>query len=187
MFGIEAQKIAGAVLFALVLTWGARIVAEHVIPPLSQPEPGAATTTAANTHGKPGAPQQAAAPAAPFEQLLASADPKAGQAVTKKCASCHTFDPGGGAKVGPSLAGVFGRKVASVEGFQYSPALQQFGGSWTADKLNSFLTKPGQAAPGTKMTFAGLSDPKERAEVIAYLHSISPGAPPLAAPQTAGQ
>lgn len=172
MIGIEGQKIAGAVLFALILLWGAGIIAEHAIPPMVEDHAAA--------------PQQAAGGGAgggvevPFAQLLAGADPQAGQTVGKKCASCHTFEPGGAARIGPNLAGVVGRKVAGEAGFAYSPALQQHGGTWTADRLNSFLAKPSKEVPGTKMTFAGLPDAKERANLIAYLQTLSPGAPQTA-------
>lgn len=185
MFGVEGQKVAGAVLFTLILLWGSGIIAERVIPPMVKesgpPAPGTAP-----------APSQAAANGAaelPFEQMLARADAKAGATVSKKCSSCHSFESGGPNRIGPSLAGVVGRKVASVAGFAYSPALQQYGGTWTPDRLNTFLAKPSREVPGTRMTFAGLSDVRERADMIAYLHSLSPGAPPLPpeAPQTAGQ
>ncbi len=137
--------------------------------------------------------QQAAAPegeAAPADEggaapngdaalaLIATADAQAGQSVARKCAACHTFDDGGGNRVGPNLFGVVGADIATHEGYRYSSALSAEEGTWTYEALSAFLTKPSEAVPGTKMTFAGVPDPQDRANLIAYLRSISPAAPP---------
>ena len=97
-----------------------------------------------------------------------------------KCKACHNAEKGGANQVGPNLWGVVGRPIAQHEGFSYSQALSSHaGGTWTYDELNSYLTSPKAWAPGTKMTFAGLSKPEERANVIAYLRSKSNSPPPL--------
>jgi len=108
-----------------------------------------------------------------FGALLASADAGAGEKVFKKCASCHSFEPGGGAKVGPPLWGVVGRGIASADGFAYSDALSGLGGTWTPEELGHFLESPKDYAPGNKMTFRGLSKPEQRAAVIVYLESAN--------------
>ena len=113
-----------------------------------------------------------AAAVAPIADRLAKADPSKGAETFKKCQTCHTINQGGPNGQGPNLYGVVGDHVAQGRGgFAFSSALQGIGGTWTFDKLDKWLTSPRQFAPGTKMTFAGLSDPQDRADVIAYLNS----------------
>jgi cytochrome c len=99
--------------------------------------------------------------------LMAAADAAAGETVFKKCAACHKLDGSDG--VGPHLDGVVGRPVGSVAGFSYSDGMTAHGGDWTPEELFAFLANPKQAIPGTKMSFAGLPKPEDRANVIAYL------------------
>jgi len=122
-----------------------------------------------------------AAPAGPepILALLASADLAAGEKLTKKCASCHTFDEGGANKVGPNLYNIVNRAVASHEGFGYSGALNELGGEWTFEQLNAFLYKPKDLVPKTKMSFPGLKKVNDRANMIAYLRSLSGSPVPL--------
>src|SRR5690606_3362346 len=127
--------------------------------------------------------------AVPIATLLASADAAAGESCFKKCASCHTGDEGGPNKVGPNLWDVVNRPIASHEGFGYSAAMKDFsqGGSvvWDYDHLNEFLLAPKKDIPGTAMGFAGLKKDDERANVIAYLRSLSGSPAPLPEPEAA--
>ncbi|WP_260925583.1 c-type cytochrome [Novosphingobium sp. 9] len=108
----------------------------------------------------------------PLATLLAAADPAKGQSTFAKCASCHTITPGGGNSIGPNLHGVVGEAIGQgVGGFAFSDAIKKVGGTWTFDKLNDWLKSPKAFAPGTKMTFAGLSSAEDRANVIVYLNS----------------
>lgn len=106
-----------------------------------------------------------------FAELLAAADPAAGERVFKECRACHRAEEGVN-MVGPSLYAVVGRAVAAIDGFAYSDALAGLGGEWTPERIDAFITNPRDYAPGTSMTFAGLSKPGDRAAVIAYLQSL---------------
>ena len=121
--------------------------------------------------------QDTAAPAAGgFAALVASADPVKGEASSKKCVACHSYEQAGPAKVGPNLWGVVGRAVASVPDYKYSEAMIAFseGGAkrWTIEELDPYLLDPRKHVPGTKMAFPGLKKDDERANVIAYLATL---------------
>lgn len=129
----------------------------------------------------------APAPAVPIETLMASAEVSKGEAVFKKCASCHNAQQGGANGIGPNLWGIVGHPVAAHPGFAYSDALKAKGGTWTFQALNEWLTNPRKYAEGTKMSFAGLTNPEERANVIAYLNAQGSNLPlPAAAPAAPG-
>lgn len=105
-----------------------------------------------------------------FAALMAAADAAAGEKVFGKCKACHKLDGSNG--TGPHLDGVVGRPVASVEGFNYSDGMKAHGGNWDAEALQQFLLDPKGATPGTKMAFAGLKKPEDRANLIAYLQTV---------------
>ena len=130
---------------------------------------------------KPGGEAGASGGAAGSEvvALLATADPKQGEADAALCKVCHTFDKGGAALVGPNLYDVIGRKIASVAGFNYTPALKAHEGEWTYETLDPWLKNPQAFAPGTMMAFPGIPDAKKRANVIAFLRSKNDNPPPL--------
>lgn len=99
---------------------------------------------------------------------MASGDPVKGKTVFARCSVCHTTVPGKNL-MGPSLAGIVGRKSATVAGFTYSAAMQKYGKNWDAATLDAFLSAPMKAVPGTRMVFAGIPKADERANLIAYL------------------
>ena len=125
--------------------------------------------------------QTASAPAGPqpIGPLLAQANAEEGKKIAKKCASCHTFEKGAPNKIGPNLWGVVGAKHAAHPGFSYSSVMQGMAGTWDYESLNKFIYSPRNYAKGTKMTFAGLKDDKERADVIAFLRTLSDNPKPL--------
>jgi cytochrome c len=107
----------------------------------------------------------------PIAFYLASGDAAKGEAVFKKCAACHNVDPGGANALGPALFGTMGKALAGHPGFAYSDALKGVGGTWDWDKMSAWLANPKKFAPGTKMTFAGLSNPQDRADLMLFLNS----------------
>ena len=118
----------------------------------------------------------AAAPpagAADLEERLAAADADRGKKVFRKCAACHTADKGGRKKIGPNLWGIVGAPVGAGEGFRYSKAMKAFGGRWTPERLDAYLTKPRALVKGGSMSFAGLKRDRDRADVIAFLNAMS--------------
>jgi cytochrome c len=125
----------------------------------------------------------AAAPAAPalepITPLLAAANVQAGQQLAQRqCASCHSFNEGGRSGVGPNLYGIIGAKHAHAPGFNYSAAIRAMADKpWTYEDMNAWLANPRAYAPGNRMSYAGLASVQNRADLIAYLRSISPNAP----------
>ncbi len=181
MNAFEINKILGAVLGTCLLIVAVHIAAGAIF---TQPAPAKAGYEIALKEEQP-AQKQGATAAAPAGQsidaLLATASPEQGAKIAKVCQTCHNLQEGKGAKVGPDLYGVVGRPVASVASFKYSAALKAKGGTWTFDALDKWLTNPRADVPGTAMTFAGLSNIKQRADVIAYLDTLSAKPLPTAA------
>lgn len=178
MSSIEINKIVASVLLALIVAWASGLLASKLIEPkMVRSAMEVANAPAASA---PAASQPAAGPE-PLGPLLAAASVDAGKSAAKPCAVCHTFDKGGPNCVGPNLYGVVGDEIAHDRGgFAFSDALKKKGGTWTIDALNDWLFKPQSFAKGTKMTFVGLPKAKDRADVVAYLNSLSDSPKPLA-------
>ncbi len=111
--------------------------------------------------------------------LFASTSATDGAKIFKKCAACHSISEGGANKIGPALWGVLGRKAGSLSDYKYSKALIAHGKLWSFDEMNGFLTKPKNWIKGTKMSFAGLKNEKERAAVILYMNENTSNPLPL--------
>lgn len=184
MDSFEINKILGALLGTCLVLLAVHIASGAIF---AAPVPAKPGFVIAVKEEQPAAPSGAAATpaAAPIENLLASASVQQGAQTAKECELCHNLGKGQGAKIGPDLYGVVGRKVASEAGFGYSSALKDSSvaksgdGTWTFDKLNTWLTDPRADVPGTLMTFAGISNERQRADVIAYLNSNSDHPLPL--------
>jgi cytochrome c len=183
MNSFELNKVLGALLGTCLILVAMHIAAGAIFTPAKPAKPGYEVAV------KEEQPKAGAAPAAtaavPIDTLLASASAERGAEVAKQCQACHNLQEGQGPKIGPDLYNVVGRKIASAPGFNYSSALKSKNGTWDFNTLNTWLTKPSAYAPGTAMTFAGLSNEKQRADVIAYLDTLSPNPVPLPKPQNA--
>ena len=127
----------------------------------------------------------APAPQVDLGTALAAADVQKGRQTAQVCTSCHTFDQGGQDRIGPSLWGVVGRNVASRASFTYSSAFAAQTGSWTYERLDHYLTNPAKAVPGNKMGFAGFRRAEDRANVIAFLSTLSTSPVPFPKPERA--
>jgi len=133
-----------------------------------------ATTELAATSDLPIA--SIAAPEKPkltFEELLAIASIEDGKKVSSKCTACHGFNSGGNNRIGPNLWGILGKAKAEASGFKYSDSLKGLGGIWSIEDMNLWLKSPKKYAPGNSMAFVGLRKDKDRANLIAYLNSMS--------------
>ena len=169
------NTINGWVLFAGIVALGSSIVAGEVFK-AERPEKMGYPIEGVAVEG------EGAEAAKPIEFYLASADPAKGEQVFKKCAACHNADQGGANALGPNLWGVLGEPVGKgAHGFAFSDALAGKGGNWDWNSLSEWLANPKKFAPGTKMTFAGLSNPEDRANIIAFLNTHSDAPRPLPA------
>ncbi|WP_245422063.1 c-type cytochrome [Alsobacter soli] len=186
MFGMDSfefNKIAGAVLGTLLFIMATGLLAEAIFAPPAQVVAGYALPA-----GEPEKGGSAAAPAAqsePLPVLLAKADAKKGEGLIKPCTACHSFEKGGPNKVGPNLYGVVDRPIASHEGFNYSAAIKEHGAKgekWTFENLDHFIAGPKAYIPGTAMGYAGLKEADRRADVLAYLRTLSDNPAPLPTP-----
>jgi cytochrome c len=178
MDSFELNKILGAVLGTCLVLLVTSFAAQAIFAPVKPEKPG--FEIAVKEDAKAGGAKEAAAPSEPIEKLLQTASVEKGTAAAKKCAACHTFEKGGPNRVGPNLFGVLNEpKGQGRGGFNFSAALKGKGGTWTYDDLNKFLANPKGFVPGTAMGFAGISKDSERADVIAYLRSLSDSPPPL--------
>ncbi|RUU23834.1 cytochrome c family protein [Mesorhizobium sp. M7A.T.Ca.TU.009.01.3.2] len=182
----EVNKLLAGLLGTVFVVFSVGIVSDALFASPAPEKPGFAIEAAEPAEGGPAAP---AAAAKPIAELLATANVEQGAAVFKKCQACHSGEKGGPNKVGPDLWDLIDRPVAEHEGFAYSAGMKEFskGGAekWTYDNLNHFITSPKKLVKGTAMGFAGLPKDEDRANVIAYLRTLSDNPKPLPAPGAA--
>lgn len=161
------NTVAGWALFAGIVALGGGIISSKMFHQ-ERPEEMGYAIEGVEAEGEGGT----AAAGPPLPVLLAKADVAAGEKVFGKCAACHTITQGGPNGIGPNLYATVGETIATGKGgFAFSDALKKVGGKWDFETLNKWLTSPREFAPGTKMTFAGLGNPVDRANILAYLNA----------------
>ena len=173
------NKIIVSILFAIFLVLGINKITD-VIFYVEKPENSAyqvanvdtSNTTVSTTDSKSISDGNIMA-------LFASTSAADGAKVFKKCAACHSVNKGGANKIGPALWGVIGRKAGSISDYKYSKAMAAHGKNWSFEEMNGFLIKPKDWIKGTKMSFAGLKNAKERAAVILYMNENTDSPLPL--------
>ena len=164
--GDRFNTVAGWALFAGIIALGGAIVSSKYFHD-ERPEKMGYAIEGVEVEGEGGGDSGPG-----LNTLLASADVAAGEKVFAKCAACHTVNQGGANGIGPNLYATVGEGIGQGKGgFAFSDALKSKGGNWTFENLDHWLTSPREFAPGTKMTFAGLGNPKDRANLIAWLNT----------------
>lgn len=178
MNAYELNKFIGAGLAALVFAMGLSVISDIIFTEKALYEPAYRIEIASAVEEE----VMEETVEVPFETLLASADPEAGAGAVRVCGACHSWDIDGPNGIGPALGNIVGREIAVVDGFGYSGALVEHGAGgkvWDWAELDGFLENPAGWVPGTIMGYGGIADREERADVIAYLASISPDGPAL--------
>ncbi len=178
MNSFEINKIAGAVLACLLVITGLNQLGGMLVSPKKLAE-AAYKIEVAEEAPKGGAAPVAAEPEVDVKTLLAAASIDGGKKSAAKCVACHSFEKGGANKVGPNLFAIVDAKKGHADGFAYSDAIKKTEGPWTFESLFAFIGNPKGYAPGTKMAFAGIRSAKERADLLAYLNSMSDSPKPL--------
>jgi cytochrome c len=176
MDSFELNKILGAILGTCLILLVTSFTASAIFAPDKPEKPGFEIAVKEEAAG--GEKAAVAAPE-PIEKLLQTASVQKGEQAAKKCAACHDFTKGGPNKVGPNLFGIVGDKKGEGRGFNFSAAMKAKGGTWSIDDLNQFIDNPKGFVPGTAMGFAGIQKGSERADVLAYLNSLSDSPQPL--------
>ncbi|WP_257539032.1 cytochrome c family protein [Sphingobium sp. CFD-1] len=164
--GDRFNTVAGWALFAGIIALGGAIVSSKYYHS-ERPEKMGYAIEGVEAEGEGGGDKGPG-----LNTLLAQADVAAGEKVFAKCAACHTVNQGGANGIGPNLYGTVGEEIGHGKaGFAFSDALKSKGGTWTFEAMDHWLTSPREFAPGTKMTFAGLGNPADRANLIAWLNT----------------
>lgn len=181
MDGFELNKIAGAVLTAMLVMASGRVLLDVTMAPHAPEKPGWALPVTEPETKAVAKPDEPAFDAGKVLAMLPDANADAGSEVFRKCTACHTPDKGGAHRVGPNLWGIVNRKVAAAPNFEgrYSEAMKSHGGEWSFEQLAKYLHNPSKAVPGNKMTFAGVFNDADLADLLAYLRTLSDNPAPV--------
>jgi len=182
---MELNKIFAAILLAGVIAMTSGFLASLLIAPPHGEDEVAYMVEGATPAAAPGDGEEEEESLPAIATLLASADPAAGEGQSRTCAACHSFEQDGQNMVGPPLWDIVGREIASVDGFNYSGALQEYAaevGTWGYEALNGFIHAPRDWVQGTSMSYQGVKDHEDRADLIAWMRTLSDEPEPLPEP-----
>ena len=174
------NKIIVSIVLTVILVWGINKVTDAIFY-VEKPENSAyqvANVTTAVSTTVTGTSQENSE-SGNIMALFASTSAADGAKVFKKCTACHSIAQGGSNKIGPALWGVLGRQAGSVSDYKYSKAMAAYGKNWSFEEMNGFLIKPKDWIKGTKMSFAGIKNEKDRAAVILYMNENSSNPLPI--------
>jgi cytochrome c len=173
----EFNKIAAAVLIALLVAMVASLIGDALVSPSKLEKNSYIVDVSAVSTSSDLSENEK--PLAPIGPLLIKADVANGEKIFKKCVSCHSIEKSAPHKIGPNLWGIVMNKIAHAVDYAYSAAIKDKDGHWDYENLNKFLHKPREFAPGTKMTFIGLATDQERADLVAFLRKKADNPAPL--------
>jgi cytochrome c len=176
MNSFELNKVLGAILGTCLILLALNIGAGAIFAPEKPAKPGYMIAVKTEAGGEKTAEKPKEVP---LPVRLAKASVDKGKSTAKQCQACHTFEKGGPNRVGPNLWNVVGEARGEGRGFNFSKAMKEKGGKWTFEELDKFLADPRGYVSGTAMTFAGLKNDQQRADVIDYLHTLSDNPLPL--------
>ena len=174
------NKIIVSIVFAVILVLGINKIADSIFY-VEKPEKSAyqvsGVTNVADTSTSKTSSENSES--GNIMELFASTNAADGAKIFKKCAACHSIIQGGGNKIGPALWGVLGRQAGSISDYKYSKAMAAHGKAWSFEEMDGFLIKPKDWIKGTKMSFIGLKNAKDRAAVILYMNENTDNPIPL--------
>ena len=164
------NKIIVSIFLAIIIVVGINKITD-IIYHVEKPEKSAYQVASSSSTGDEKSEDNSEANSGDIMALFASASAADGEKVFKKCAACHSISKGGGNKIGPALYNVLSRQAGSLPDYKYSKGMIAFAKIWTPQEMDGFLIKPKDWVKGTKMAYAGLKDPKERASLILYMNN----------------
>lgn len=171
MSGLEFNKVIAAILVASLVAMLTGSVANILYKPHLTTKRGYQVSIIGHTNDQNSA-NAIAETKIDIKELMNRANADAGKGLIKKCTVCHSLDKGGVHKIGPNLWNVAGADKAKAPGYKFSSSMVSTAGKWDDESLYHFLRKPSKFIPGTKMSFIGISDPQDIADIILYLKTI---------------
>ena len=180
MDGFEINKVIAAIILTVLVVVGINKLTDKIFF-IEKPQESAYKIEISETATivKTASSEVSATESVDIASLLSQGNVTHGEKVFKKCAACHSIVKGGSNKIGPALWGTLGRKAGSISGYKYSKAMIAYGKVWSFEEMNGFLIKPKAWIKGTKMSFAGLKNEKERAAVILFMNKNTDNPLPL--------